>query len=1123
MKTRFYIILAAAAALLAGCAKEIAAPEAAPEAAPQGKITIPVGISPVTRTHLGPLEGTSHKVFWSNGDKIKVNGVESEALADLEGDVESTQFTFPADPALASGPYKAIYPASIYTDETHVTLPAVQTYKADGFGEGMNPMFGYGATVNDITVGHLCAIVKVSVLRASAPGSDEEDLVSVRFKGRNGEQVAGLFGIDYENGTLTGASNDVNDKVVKVSKTLATSTDEAAVYYVVVPAITYENGFDVLVQDASGHVMTQSKLTSKTLEAGHIYAMTEFEFVPTTTQLGIEISNANELVAFATAYNNRTYESYGSALVATLTDDISFDAETSAAFNATGGIGTPYGGTNYFDGTFSGEGFIISGLEATVPMFNAIAESGVVKNFLVNNDCIFTFTHPNTADGMFGPVAGYSEGLIENVQVLADVSLAAGSVTNTTALGGLVGNLDAGTVDGCCFSGNLAVSPDFQATDHKIFIGGIAGEITDDGIVIGSEFSGTIDNQGKMIATEGSTTGEPADEAMKSDPQLIIGGIAGLNSGMVDNCVTVNHPTGITVTLNDGSDHPYTGTIVTHSTIAYNYAMGGIVGRNDGTVTACENSADILNVFSAVRGNGGNMNGRYLHIGGIAGYNSYSAEVSGSTNRALIIDRSNPKVHYIGGVVGNNRGTISSSSNAATATIGVGTSHLSPYGARMPYIGGVAGYCGPNASLNTVSNAAAINVSRIENATGIMVRIGGVIGQSEAEIDGGTITNSGNVTQSSGIGKCSAPTATNDYGIAVGGVVGYASKSVKNVSNTGNVTYTCSNVGSESAEGGAHYVYLGGVAGKINASSTVDVERCTNSGNVQFTIGKSNNVYANFNSSAYVVYDNNYLGGILGHGMNVAIKGDASNMITNSGIVKGGDGSKNNNKAMSSFAIGGIVGYLAGASSIEYCDLTGTGQAYNDHWSNRGITNYDCPADGGIAGQVVGAEGALISIKNCKVSSTIHAEGYTDGNTAVYARRGAVGGIVGNAQYASISDCSVPVNFTTGSGYLYGGIAGKVQYSTVSNCTYTGVSIQSSQLQAGGGIVGILDTGSTLDGCISHAKTINKNGTAVTAVGGIAGSSNAGTTIKNCQYTVSIAICGDANFTDGGGNVQGGL
>lgn len=1109
MKTRVFFLLAAMG-LLASCAQEIEISEPTPET--NVKTYITVGLDSDTKTYLGDKDANNkRKVYWSNGDQIRINNSESDELTGLADNTSAATFAFDVAP---TAPYNVLYPAGIYSDATHVTLPAIQTYKEGGIADNMFPMAGCSDS-DDITLSHLCAILKISVERAEGVDADTDNLASVSFKGRNGEQVSGSFEINYSTPALTPADGTGADLEVRVVKTLTTNTETTCDYYLVVPARTYSNGFDVLVQDVKGDLMTKSKTTSVDLVAGKLYNLDAFEFEPTGTATGIEISSAEELIDFARRYNAKEFADYGSSLVATITNNIAFvDSDdpdvpgSYAAFNATGGIGTS-GDTNRFDGIFDGgskNSYTISGLKSTVPMFNGTTSASIIKNLTLDNTCSFTFTNPNSGNFEKGAIVGYHRGTLDKVSVAASVSLVGGEISTLTSLGGLVGRIVVGSIENnSSFSGDIVVPDNYSAADQKIYIGGLTGWISNEkGNVTESDFAGTIDNQGKMIASSES-------DEMKNNPQLIIGGIVGLNSGTVSSCTTANHATGVTVTLNDGSDHDYTGTIVTHSTNAYHYAIAGIVGRNDNTVSNCTNSANVVNIFSAERGSGGNMNGRYLEVGGLVGYNASGASISGGTNSGSIIDRANPKIQYVGGVVGRNvGGTVSGCDNKSTGSIAVGTSHTTPYGARMLNVGGIIA-SNEGGSLSSIHNAASITVSRIENTTGIFTRIGGVIGSSTSAVDGsangGTITNSGAIAQSSGIGKCSTPTDENDYGLFLGGIIGYTTAGVKNVSNSGTVTYTCTNKGTNTSgktDGGAQYVYLGGVAGKIKATSSVDVDACSNTENVTFTATASySSSPANDNQSQGVLYAYNYLGGIVGYAINAEFKGNC----TNSGVIKGGDKTANRNTG-NTFWVGGIVGYLTGSSSIANCSLVGSGQAYNDHFSNRGETTYDSPASGGIAGQVVGEDGVVITISNCSVENT----------ATVTARRGACGGIVGMAQYVSISSCTVPVGFS-GSGYVYGGIAAQAQNTTISNCSYSGSTIQSSQLKFGGGIIGFLDTSSVVDGCSSSATVVNKNGTAVTTTGGISGKSVTGSTIQNCHYTTTIGkICGDSNFS-GDGNV----
>ena len=473
MKTRVFFLLAAMG-LLASCSKELV--EVSDEPVSDANVTtyVTVGLSADTKTVMdeGKDAQNHHKQYWSNGDKININGTASAALADVAEKAQIATFSFTGS---LSTPYKVLYPADIYVDATHIELPATQAFREGGFADGMFPMAGYATSESAVTLSPLCAIVKVSVLRAT----DEDDIVSVRFNGRSSEQVKGSFTIDYANHTLAGASNAAEDKEVKINKSQTTSTTVPVVYYIVVPARTYSNGFDVTIQDRNGHYMVKSKTTSVTLTAGHLYNLPTFEFVPTATEMGVEINTPAKLVQFATDYNNKVYDEAGTGLVANITADLAFDATTSAAFNATGGIGMKIGANGsedyYFNGLINGNEHTISGLTATVPLVVATGSSGSVKDLTIASSCSFTFTGPAEADAYFGPVVGYHKGFMNNVIVDANVAFAAGSIEHNVGLGGLAGRVTVGSIDECAFSGAITVPADFAVNSKKLYIGGLVG------------------------------------------------------------------------------------------------------------------------------------------------------------------------------------------------------------------------------------------------------------------------------------------------------------------------------------------------------------------------------------------------------------------------------------------------------------------------------------------------------------------------------------------------------------------------------------------------------------------------------------------------------------------------
>ena len=1078
MKTRYYILLAAAATLLAGCNKELQEISNPAEDISPVKTVLTVGIAPEVKTHMDVVAmNGSHKVYWSNGDKIAVNGKASAALSGLaDAYQQSASFSFEG---LLSTPYKIVYPASITSeqDPDHVTLPAIQDYLAGGFAEGMNPMVGYSADGTSISLSHLCAIVKVQVKRATATDSDEDDIVSVRFKGRNNEQVSGSFAIDYQNATLAGASSADADKVVKVVKSQATSTETAVVYYIVVPAGTYSNGFDIIVQDKNGHIMTKSKTSSKTLEAGHLYAMTEFEFVPTDTELGIEIHNAAELVTFAQNYNNGVYAGRED-LVATLVADIDFSEGTANTdFATTGGIGTPYGGSNYFKGVFNGNNKTISHLNATAPLFGGIDTGSSVKDLTVDNTCSYTFTRPTTAEKYYGAIAGYHKGTLSNVTVAASVSMGAISgVSGETGLGGLVGRMaDVGTINGCTYSGHLSIPSGFETSANDVYIrtGGLVGISLSTGTLIkDSRMQGTIDYSAVSTAPSSNST----------TPYVTIGGIIGQNKGAVTNCDTAclddDNDGAINYTATDGNT--YYATIVNHTTQSHCMAEGGIVGYNygGGKVSSCTNRAKILtNIFADT-----DKKARYFRIGGIAGMNNGDGSaISGSDNYGVILNSSTARLQATGGIAGINSSNaeVSSCNNFSTGTISFITTGTATSDVRCPSVGGIIGD-NSSTKVSDVHNEADLDISCIEtDSNGYVVRFGGVIGSNSAAIDGGestkNITNSGRVYTTFSPGFA---TTGDGNGIDLGGIVGYSTASIQYAVNKGYVLFY-------GTSGGVvlQRIYSGGVVGRMG--STGSITGCINKNDGGTNEGE---VYFYFDNNS-TKHTDNYAGGILGY----SNSGVSISNCTNGGYIHAGNGSTA--KSPATLYVGGIVGYLAGTgSAISEC--TNNGNVYNHHRNNSYNAKDNSTYTGGIAGEVVGTNENHVTIYHCVVDPTSH----------VSSHRGWVGGVVGYAEYSDITNCSHNKNFGSDvtSSYFVGGIAGWTLNCNLTGCTWSGTTVNSSQLQANGagGIVAQMD-GGQLNGCYSYATSIQKSSSNA-AGGALVGIALNSPTIKSCHYKATI-------------------
>lgn len=1169
MRNQRVLFLFAAMGLLAGCVKEISNDSKITSL----EVTIAQDISAV-KSQMGPSDGSVRTLYWSNGDNIRVNGIQSAALKDIPDGSTSASFIF-AQP-LASAPFNLLYPASIWTDATHVTLPAIQTNAADGFADKMYPMAGYSEDGTNPAFHHLCAVVKVNIIRNPSVEADLHNIASATFMGGNNEQVSGSFSINYSTPSLSGSSAQEADLKVKVAKSLPITSGNVAAYYIVVPARTYSQGFSLKIEDSAGDSMTASVSGSHTLVAGKLYNMSDIVFIPTESGEGgadITIGSAEDLIDFATKYNDKTY---ASDVKVKLTADIVFDETSSATFNETKGIGlkTSYFGDSedyYFSGQFDGNNHSISGLQATTPLFKATGSDGTVKNLTLDNTCSFTFTNNKSAEALFGSIVGYHKGTLKKVSVAANVSLAAvTAVTGMTTLGGLAGRVTVGSVEECEYSGVISTPAGYTGTG-KLIIGGLVGRFSNNGGVGSSYFKGAINNAAQITSTD------------KSNPYLIIGGIVGHmdgDSNVSDSFTTADHAP-------EASAYSgFNGTIVNKTTVAYHSAVGGIAGEvNKGTVSACTNAATIaISLFRT-----GDGTGRYMRTGGIVGKCNASGTVLNCINNGTVQHRSNPRLQALGGIVGWNAGTIISCEN--NAAVNHMTSGQSIKAGRVVNLGGVIGENQAGASVTDVHNTADIQISSMEDGGSSDVNMGGVIGYNYGDLDGDIesaggkfITNSGQVYFS--------PNMSNQFlGYALGGVVGYSEGSVKNVINTGYVYFRwqsdvnkaslvhiggivgrlgklngtttanltvsgCENNNTEGNEGKVHLIsgpnennyvggivgysaanvtvsdctnnglatyqlysvidgedattatslnaHVGGIMGGLLAGKTASIESCTNNGEVFFDI---NGMGGTKDAKEGNIKDV-YVGGIIAKAAATSISD-----CTNAGYVHGGNNIKHNTSPK---YVGGIVAYLTGVSSVLNC--TNKGAVDNIDFNNDDTIG-STPMAGGIAAYVEGTSENPIVIggtSGCSVDANIKST------------RGWVGGAVGYAKYSNISSCDVE-RLINCAAKQAGGIVGCAQYCTISSSSFKGASIKANNAATAyhkiGGIVAQMDN-TTVSECSSYVTSIKSNTPSTDsdfAGGAIVGNSASNNTINNCHYKESINgatanIAGAGSFS-GTGNV----
>lgn len=315
------------------------------------------------------------------------------------------------------------------------------------------------------------------------------------------------------------------------------------------------------------------------------------------------------------------------------------------------------------------------------------------------NDAGGTISHCSHASGTVYATNGYAGGiagnnnknaLIENVQVKADVTAANGTAGGVTATNfGTIGQ-DSG------LENNSSVS-DCTITGTSESIGAVAAY---------NGKGATIRNV-KLAANA---------KVRFSTPAVTIGGIAGMNDGIVTGCQVENGALALDDGLRAGTNTVTLGGAVGRTTADGTVSstdvlldltqnldkytnLGGVAGQNDGTLDQCTYSG----TMGGEAGEGGlvSVGARSTGstVGGIAGLNNSTItgcevkyiklQVSGISNitTTQTADEKLASASHVGGIAGRNNDKIANSYVATERSNGAGSIITARYG----FVGGVAG------------------------------------------------------------------------------------------------------------------------------------------------------------------------------------------------------------------------------------------------------------------------------------------------------------------------------------------------------------------------------------------------------------------------------------------------
>ena len=463
---------------------------------------------------------------------------------------------------------------------------------------------------------------------------------------------------------------------------------------------------------------------------------------------------------------------------------------------------------------------------------------------------------------------------------------------------------------------------------------------------------------------------------------------------------------------------------------------------------------------------------------------------------------------YVGGVVGDNNGTVTNCYNTGSVT-------------GKDYVGGVVGYSLLDSTFTNCYNTGSVTGKDY---------VGGVVGCSDSTFTNcyntGIVNGNDNVGGVVGYNADDGGTVTNCYNTGsitgkehVGGVVGDAYKTdVTNCYNTGSIT------GKED---------VGGVVGDGSNSTFTD---CYNTGSVTGekhvggVVGWGSNVTDCYNEG--IVSGNEYVGGVVGRGSNVTdcyntgnVKGidDVGGVIGsgaavtncyNTGSVTGGRvisydvggvvGENNGTVAncyntgsiTGKYWVGGVVGYNAyGTSTVTNCYNTGSVTGSDESVGgvtghNRGtVTN--CYNTGSITGKywVGGVVGESYGVNDAGTVTDCY-------NTGIVTGKYWVGGVVGFN--VTVTGC-YNTGIVTGDGSV-GGVAGRTgNGGSVANCYNTGSVTGKDTV---GGVVG--SGGDTVTNCYNMGSVTGDE-----SIGGVVGDNDNEGTVTNCYYYIGCCVNSD--------------
>ncbi|MBR6002448.1 MAG: hypothetical protein IK045_06260, partial [Bacteroidales bacterium] len=268
------IFLTSLAILALSCAKEQEIPETP---SPEGGRTEFSASLPDTKVCLGEKDGDSYPTLWQAGDRISVNGAQSDALTADDGYSGTSYARFTIN-GVVSAPFYSAYPASAVSayssGSATISIPAQQAYVAGQYDPAAYIMVGSGSSPS-LSFQPQMALFK---LTPTAPEDGSLKITSIRLESLGSEKMSGSFTTDFS--SLSGGT----DQYVEVEAPSG-GLDFGTPVFLAIPAQTYASGLRFVINADDDTSMSFSRTSSFTAAPGTLYPLTAPAYVPSAVTI----------------------------------------------------------------------------------------------------------------------------------------------------------------------------------------------------------------------------------------------------------------------------------------------------------------------------------------------------------------------------------------------------------------------------------------------------------------------------------------------------------------------------------------------------------------------------------------------------------------------------------------------------------------------------------------------------------------------------------------------------------------------------------------------------------------------------------------------------------------------